>query len=346
MQPDISPLADESSQAENLLHKIAVVVPAYNEERKIGAVLQTIPSVISKIVVVDDASNDQTVSIVEEHARHDPRVNLIRHSNNQGPGGAMATGFKWARDNGMDVAILMAGDGQTSQDDLDAIALPILNNQVDYIKGNRLTHANANLIPKVRLLGNAALSFLTKIASGYWHVIDSQSGYTAANRIVLETIDWDGVYKNYGWPNDLLVRLNVHNFRVGDVSVKPIYGTDWSSSMKISKAAWRISGLLVRMFFWRLWNKYVVRSFHPLVLFYGLSLFFSTISLFLFVRILFVWSNTGTAPALSVLAFLFSVATLLQTAFFAMWMDMEDNRALNVRLPRNGASKTFQPPDA
>jgi glycosyltransferase involved in cell wall biosynthesis len=314
--------------------KIAVVVPAYNEERNIGMVIETMPDFVDHIVVVDDSSTDATVAVVEQHIRRDPRVLLIRHEKNQGPGGAMATGFSWARDNGMDVAVLMAGDGQTAPEDLPGLVAPVVRGEVDYAKGNRLVHADAMVtIPKIRLLGNAVLSFLTKIASGYWQVVDSQSGYTALNRTVLQVVDWDRVYKRYGWPNDLLVRLNVYNFRVGDVPIRPVYGVGEKSAMRIPSTAWRISRMLVRMFAWRIWQKYILRSFHPLVLFYILSGLFFCVALAFLVRIVIVWSQHGYAPALSVLAFLFSVATWLQTAFFAMWMDMEDNRPLNVKLP-------------
>ena len=152
--------------------KIVVVVPAYNEERNIGMVIETMPDFVEQIVVVDDCSSDSTPTIVSEYARRDARVLLIRHEQNQGPGGAMATGYKWARKNQADVVALMAGDGQTAPEDLAAIVDPILRGRVDYAKGNRLLHADAAVkIPKPRFLGNAVLSLLTKIASGYWQVI-------------------------------------------------------------------------------------------------------------------------------------------------------------------------------
>ena len=153
------------------------------------------------------------------------------------------------------------------------------------------------------------------------------------NSTVLRDIDWDQVYKGYGWPNDMMVRLNVHGFRVGDVSIRPVYGVGEVSGMNLPFTAWRFSRMLVRLFIWRMWQKYVVRSFHPLVLFYALSFVFFCIALLLLLRIGIFWSQHGHAPALSVLTLLFSVATSLQTAFFAMWMDMEDNRPLNVNLP-------------
>ena len=314
--------------------KIAVVVPSYNEERNIGRVIETMPDFVNHIVIVDDCSTDATIAVVERYAKQDPRVLLIRHGENRGVGGAIACGYEWARNQRVDIAVVMAGDGQMAPEDLPALVAPVARGQVDYAKGNRLVHADAmRTIPKVRLIGNAMLSFLTKMASGYWRIADSQSGYTAINRSALCVVDWAQMYRGYGQPNDLLVRLNVHEFRVGDVPIRPVYGVGEESKMRIPSTAWRISRMLVRLFLWRMVQKYIVRDFHPLVLFYLMSFLFFCASLVLSVRVAFLWGQLGYAPDLSVLALLFSVATSWQTAFFAMWMDMDYNRALNIYLP-------------
>ena len=190
---------------------------------------------------------------------------LLEHKTNQGVGGAIATGYKWCRDHEMDVAVVMAGDAQMNPDDLSALLEPVVKDDVDYAKGNRLITGNAwKLIPKVRYLGNSAMSLLTKIASGYWHVADSQSGYTAINSRALETIDWGQMYKRYGQPNDLLVRLNVHNFRVCDVPVTPVYNIGEVSGFNPLWMIPKLSCLLCKLFFYRMWQKYVIRDFHPL----------------------------------------------------------------------------------
>ena len=194
------------------------MIPAYNEASQIGGVLDTIPDFVDKIVVVDDASPDDTSDVVGQYQKHHSRIVLLRHAMNQGCGGALATGFIWARDNGMDIAVRMDGDGQMNPDDLPALLDPVSRGTADYAKGNRLVTGQAyQIIPKVRYFGNAFLSLLTKIASGYWHVADFQSGYTAMNEKVLHTIDWQKMYKRYGQPNDLMVRLNIYNFRVGKI---------------------------------------------------------------------------------------------------------------------------------
>ena len=135
------------------------------------------------------------------------------------------------------------------------------------------------MIPRYRYLGNALLSLLTKIASGYWHVADSQSGYTAVSLEYLELLDLDRLYPRYGFPNDLLVHLNVWNARVRDFPSKPIYGVGERSGIRLRKVVPTISWLLYKAFWWRLWQKYVIRDFHPLVFFYVLGGFMSLIGL-------------------------------------------------------------------
>lgn len=235
---------------------VGVVVPAYNEEKLIVATLDSIPDYVDKIYVIDDASQDSTSALVRERAETDDRVWLGVHEVNQGVGGAIATGYKKARDEGMDVAVVMAGDAQMDPDDLPALLDPVVTGQTDYSKGNRLFTGEAyKKIPKVRYFGNSALSLLTKIASGYWKVADSQTGYTAINKKALEAIDWDSMFKRYGQPNDVLVKLNVARFRVKDVPVKPVYNIGETSDIKIRKVVFTIGWLLLKLFCWRLKEK-------------------------------------------------------------------------------------------
>ena len=204
----------------------------------------------------------------------------------------------------------------------------MLNEDVDYTKGNRLFHPHAERIPRVRFLGNAVLSLLTKVASGYWHIADSQCGYTAINSRGLHVVDWDAMYKRYGMPNDLLVLLNVHNLRVRDVEVEPIYGVGERSGFRAHRMVPPIARLLVKRFFWRLKEKYVLRDFHPLVLFYAMAFGFSAVSILLLIRLVVMWIAAGFAPPLTAMALMFSVGSALQAFFFAMWMDMEVNKSL------------------
>ena len=194
---------------------VAVVIPAHDEEKLIGATISGVPGFVDRIIVVDDRSKDGTAAAVE--ALGDPRVELIRHERNQGVGAAIVTGYKRARDEGIDVTAVMAGDNQMDPADLETLVAPVARGEVDYAKANRLFTGQAwDLIPRTRYLGNAVLSLLTKIASGYWHVADSQTGYTAISLEYLRLLDLDRIYKGYGMPNDMLVHLNIWNARVRD----------------------------------------------------------------------------------------------------------------------------------
>lgn len=308
---------------------VSVIVPAYNEEKLIANVLKTVPGFVDHIVVVDDASSDRTGEIVKSKQEGDPRITYIRHPENTGVGGAIATGYKWARDKGIDISVVMAGDAQMDPRDLPTLLNPIADGEVDYSKGNRLFTGKAwRVIPKSRYFGNAILSFLTKIASGYWHVADSQSGYGAVALQVLRTIDLESIYKRYGMPNDLLVKLNVYHFRVRDVPVNPIYGIGEKSGLKIYKVVFTLSFLLLKLFFWRLKEKYIIRDFHPLVLFYLLGFILTPIGVAFGVYLLIWRMFFGSVAATSALFSAFFTISGLQSLFFAMWFDMEYNKDL------------------
>lgn len=309
--------------------QIAVVVPCYNEESQIEQVIATIPDYIDAIVVIDDVSRDNTIKVIERAQQGNPKVVLIKHNKNQGVGGAIASGYKWARDNNMDIAVVMAGDGQMDPDELPKLIEPIVNGETDYTKTNRLFYGDAfNQIPKVRYFGNSILSLLTKIASGYWHIADSQSGYTAIGKEPLQLIDWDKMYKRYGQPNDLLVRLNIYNFRVRDIITKPVYNVGEKSKMKVHHVVFTIGWLLIKQFFFRLKEKYVIRDFHPLVFFYFFGFFLMAASIPLFVRFMYFWIAFNHIPKVNFLAWMFAVIMGIQFILFAMWFDMDNNKHL------------------
>ena len=310
---------------------IAVVVPAYNEQKLIGRVIDTMPALVDRIVVVDDCSHDSTAAIVEQYRQADAeRIVLIRHEENQGVGGAIASGYIWCRDHGIDVAVVRAGDAQMDPADLPALLEPVASGAVDYAKGNRLVSGEAwKLIPRTRYLGNSALSLLTKIASGYWHVADSQTGYTAINRRALETIDWTSTWKRYGQPNDLLVRLNIYSFKVRDVPVKPVYNIGETSGIRPLRIIPRLARLLTRLFFLRMFEKYVIRDFHPLVFFYAIGLLLGMVAApLLLLRMVCVWWAVGSIPEINALALMISLIGSTQFLLFAMWFDMEYNKDL------------------
>ncbi len=310
--------------------KVGVVVPAYNEEKLISEVIKTIPDFVDKIIVVDDVSKDRTVEKVSQCQEElGDKLILIKHEKNQGVGVALVTGYKKAIDLGMDVTAVMDGDAQMDPEELHKIVAPIVENRTDYIKGNRLFTGKAwEIIPRHRYLGNAVLSLLTKIASGYWHVADSQAGYTAISSKALKTLRLDDLYPGYGYPNHLLVKLNVGNCRVRNVPVRPIYDIGEKSGIKLYKIIPRLSWLLFKSFLWRMKEKYIIRDFHPLVFFYGFSFVLFVLSIFLFIRLLWVWYAGGSIPKVNALGLMFTLITGFQSLFFAMWFDMENNKDL------------------
>jgi len=309
--------------------KIAVVVPAYNEEKLIARTVTSIPDFVDKVIVVNDGSVDDTASIVQQLSEQNNRISLVVHQSNQGVGGAIVSGYKKARDLEMDVTVVMAGDAQMDPNDFIRIVEPVANGSADYAKGNRLFYGDAwRMIPHYRYLGNSFLSLMTKIASGYWHIADSQSGYTAISVLALKRIDLDRIYKRYGMPNDILIKLNQYDFRVKDVHVKPVYDVGEKSGIKLVEVIPKISWILFKGFWKRLVFKYVIKDFHPLVFFYLLSFILLSASVPLAVRLFYIWAVTGNIPDINAMALVFTVISGLQTLFFGMWFDMEYNKKL------------------
>ena len=310
--------------------KVAVVIPCYNEGHLVARVIETMPDFVDRLYLVDDRSSDDTADVIQRFVDADPdRVRLIFHAVNLGVGGAIASGYRAALEDRMDVTVVMAGDAQMDPADLPAIVAPVARGECDYSKGNRLFTGDAwKIIPRVRYLGNSMISLLTKIASGYWHVADSQSGYTAIGLEALATIDWDKMYKRYGQPNDLLVRLNIHSFRVRDVTVRPVYGVGERSGIKPLRMIPRLSWLLFRLFLYRMGMKYVILDFHPLVFFYAIGLVLFPTGCLFGVYLLLVRMIVGPVAGTSALFAALMVITGLQFLLFAMWFDMDYNKDL------------------
>jgi hypothetical protein len=245
-------------------------------------------------------------------------------------GAAIATGYGRCRELGVDVTCVMAADNQMDPGELVSLVGPVARGEVEYAKANRLVSGEAwTLIPHSRYLGNAVLSLLTKIASGYWHVADSQAGYTALSLVALRRLDLERLYRRYGFPNDMLVHLNVQNARVRDVPSRPVYGVGERSGIRIHRVAPRIAWLLFKGFWWRMTQKYVIRDFHPLVFFYALGGLMTLVGLVLGLivavsRIFF--GNEITTATVVLVALLLVSGT--QFTLFAMWFDQEANKDL------------------
>ena len=258
------------------------------------------------------------------------KIILINHLQNASVGAAIASGYKWCKDHQIDVTAVMAGDAQMDPDELESIVRPIVDDPtIDYVKGNRLSHRSALLVvPKIRYIGNSVLSLMTKIASGYWHVSDTQTGYTAISLAALNSIRLYDIYPSYGVPNDILVKLNIAFCTIAQVPIKPVYDVGEQSKMKVAKVVPKISWLLFKLFWVRLYRKYLFRDFHPLFLLYHFSFLLMLINIPFALQVFRAIPQGVTIDTVSLLIFIFLTISSLQGLFFAMWMDMMDNERL------------------
>ena len=304
--------------------RITTVVPAHNEARHIGGVIQTMPQFVDQIIIVDDGSRDGTADVAE--ACHDARMIVLRVDRNQGVGGAMVVGYHKALELGSDIVVKMDGDGQMAPEYLTSLLNPLVDKNYDYAKGNRfLAGESLALMPKHRLFGNLVLTFLTKLASGYWHIFDPQNGYTAIKAETLCALDLQAIHKLYFFENSMLIHLNVYGFRVKDVAIPARYG-DEESGLSIFKISLTFPLLLLRSFFYRIYQKYVLRDFSPiaLFLFFGLALFTwgCGFGIYLWIRTSLTNQATPTGTImLAVLPLILGFQLLLQ----AIVMDIQES---------------------
>ena len=250
---------------------VVVVIPAHNEESSIARVIDEIPGFADRIVVVDDASVDGTAHRVKTHARSG--VELISLPANRGVGGAMAAGYRRALESGADIVVKMDGDGQMDPAHLSDLLDGIIEENADYAKGNRFLGRGLGRMPVHRLLANIAMTLLTKIASGYWHVFDPQNGYTAIRAKNLARIDLNDVHPGYFFENDMLVHLYFSRARVIDVPTSTRYG-DEVSDIDPVRILMSFPLLLFRRFMRRFVRHYILQDFSPIALysFFGLGL--------------------------------------------------------------------------
>ncbi|WP_255192409.1 glycosyltransferase family 2 protein [Natronobeatus ordinarius] len=346
-------------------HTIGVVIPAYNEEGFVGDVIREMPAYVDVMYVIDDCStdgtwdeileaagedaeselpleyDDETVladgggSLLTERATvHEPvgRVAPIQHRENLGAGGAIKTGYLAALEDETDVTVTVDGDGQMDLTQMTRLLDPIVGGEADYAKGNRLLYKEyRSAMPKFRFFGNSILTFLTKIASGYWKTMDPQNGYTAISHYALENVGIASMYEYYGYCNDLLVKLNAKGMRVADVAMPAVYG-DEESSIRYRTYIRKVSWMLLRNFLWRLKVKYLVLDFHPLALFYLFGAALAALGILgggwsLYAK--FMLGDSLFVRASSSLL-LFSVGSMF--VMFAMLFDMQVNESKEVQL--------------
>lgn len=239
--------------------RVAVVLPCYRVRDHILQVLEGIPASVERIFVIDDHCPDQSGEFVSAHCR-DPRVSVHRNARNLGVGGAVMAGYVLAAEAGMDVIVKMDGDGQMDPAALSVLIAPIVRGEADYTKGNRFYDlAQIGRMPRARILGNAALSFLTKISSGYWDIFDPTNGYTALHAKVVAKLPLSKISRRFFFETDMLFRLNIMRAVVVDVPMDAKYGAE-SSNLRITRVLFDFSVKHVRNTFKRIFYSYFLRD--------------------------------------------------------------------------------------
>lgn len=311
--------------------RIAVIIPAYNEENQLSGVISGLPEFVDSIIVVDDCSTDNTLSLIRQLKSENPKVIELHHEVNQGAGAAVATAYEYCKRNQLaEIYVTVDADGQMNPNNIEALIQPIISEEVGFTKGNRFLSRQAwEKMPFLRFIGNAFLSLLTKIASGYWHISDFQTGFTAISAEALKKVDWKQLYPRYGYPNHRAVLLNVEQVKARDVQIDVIYGVGEQSKMNIGKVLFTMSSMLIKQFLWRMKEKYIIRDFHPLVFFYFLGILFGVLSFLLFGRVFYYWWVLGLKiPSINALAAMFSFMSSSLFILFGMWFDLEINKEL------------------
>src|SRR5688572_25787382 len=238
---------------------VAIIIPCYKVERHVADVIRAIPAHYKTIICVDDASPDGSAAAIEGLA--DARVTLLRHPENRGVGGAMKTGYTEAMRLGADICVKMDGDGQMSCDDLDDLVAPLQEDAAEYAKGNRFVDLRAlRQMPTRRLFGNAFLSFTSKLACGYWNMLDVSNGFTAAKSEVLRRMDFTKISDRYFFETSMLIELNILRATVADVEMPARYG-DEQSSLRISRVATTFPPMLLRGLLRRFYWRYLIEEF-------------------------------------------------------------------------------------
>jgi dolichol-phosphate mannosyltransferase len=240
---------------------ISVVIPCYKEKAQILDVLNKIPEYISHIYCIDDGCPDETGKYIEENS-NDPRINVIYHSQNMGVGAAMVTGYEAALKDDSEIVVKIDGDGQMDPQIINHFVKPIIEAQADYTKGNRFFRLeDVYTMPVIRLIGNAVLSFMSKLSTGYWHLFDPNNGYTAIHKKALKLIPLNKIHKRYFFESDMLFRLNTLRAVVVDIPMQSKYGNE-KSTLDIKTNIFVFTFQHLVKFIKRIFYNYFLRDFH------------------------------------------------------------------------------------
>lgn len=236
---------------------VVAVVPAYNVSTELGEVLRQMPLLFKSVIVVDDASRDETAAVAERYAQLDPRITVVRHDTNRGVGAAMITGFARALESGADIIVKIDGDGQMPLWLVPQLVQPLIDGTADYTKGNRFRDFQAvRAMPFIRRIGNVVLSFLSKAATGYWHCFDPTNGFVAIRADVLSQLPLKKIDPTYFFETSMLSHLYVLGAVVKEVPMPARYAGE-TSSLSITRVVRQFPGKLG----WSLIRRLVLKNF-------------------------------------------------------------------------------------
>jgi len=309
--------------------KICVIVPAFNEEKLIKKTIESIPNYVQSILVINDCSVDETKQIVEEISIKNKKISLVNLEKNMGVGFALRTGYLKAYHENYDIGVVMPGDAQALAEDFYNIVEPVCFGKADYSKGNRLKYKGvSNIMPKHRFFGNSMLTLFTKFATGYYHIMDPQMGYTALNLKLVPFLNLDKLIKRYGYPGQLLYFLNLIDSKVSDVNVKPHYGEE-KSGIKLITFIPKLFFLLIKLFFSRVFKKIILGNLSPA----GITYFFSFLMFFIFIPIFLMraldnYFSKSYIPELTFIALTTSITLFFIFFFFGVLFDVQENKDL------------------
>ena len=304
-------------------HRITAVIPAHNEGGHIAQVIATMPEFVDHLVVVDDCSRDNTYEAAVSSG--DKRVVALKTAQNRGVGGATILGYRKGMELESDIIVKMDGDGQMDPCYLSSLINMLIDQGYDYAKGNRfLVGESLSFMPRHRLFGNVVLTFMTKLASGYWHIFDPQNGYTAIKRDALRSLNLAAIHERFFFENDMLIHLNFFKYRVKDVAIPARYGVE-KSDLNPFKISLTFPLLLLRRFFHRVYQKYVLRDFSPIALFLFLGLGLFTWGILFGIYLYFRTVSTGIAtPTGTIMLALLPLILGFQLLLQAIVLDIQE----------------------
>jgi len=257
-------------------HSIAVVIPCYKVEKQIQKVVKEIPDFVTSIILVNDASPDNTGEILENLATENSKIKALHHTKNQGVGGSMITGFKEAIEQNIEVVVKIDGDGQMDINYLDKLLNAIFIGKYNFAKGNRFFDQKMlRKMPAIRRIGNIGMGFLIKMASGYWNIFDPTNGFFCIHNSVLNKIDFNRLSKRFFFESSLMIELYYTGAKIKDIAMPAIYAEE-KSNLSVLKTLFTFPPKLFKSFLRRIWLRYFVYDFNisSLYIFFGTPLFF------------------------------------------------------------------------